>query len=312
MYIGGYYGRVNAVTHSVYEAYPAPGVVAQRLVEDLDFTQHPRRENNLWDLPEGIRPELPQAFVPEVEVPAKQGANAPAAENVPVQVEDPDLAAAADPIDEEPEDEEDEEEEVPLPVLLPTGNLLGWAPAQRLTREQRQALEDSGISREDGIAATFQRFALNEGVVIHVAGRLKEATRYKTIDLSDEMQKYGSTTQTMFIQKDSSTKPFMRTAKYCEGGTRGASAYQLEHRLTIAARVMSYRLEKEAQDDGRRVWSCYDFNRYTQVPEDWNETRNATFEYGNVAALNLPTKFTAFSEKERLRSMLLEVAKVKR
>jgi hypothetical protein len=64
---------------------------------------------------------------------------------------------------EEPEDQEegdpalenaDDGEHQPEPVLVgeprrprPTANLLGWSPAERLTDEQRQALEDSGLGR---------------------------------------------------------------------------------------------------------------------------------------------------------------------
>lgn len=190
--------------------------------------------------------------------------------------------------------------------------MLGWAPAQKLTHEQRQGLEDSGVSRADGIAATFPSFALNEGVLTHVAGCIKEATNYKSVDISFGLTRHGSIAQTAYVEKSVDPRPFTRNSRYCEGSVRAATVSQLDHRLAIGVRVMTYRLRKEADSNGRNDWCCYDLNRYQNVPDNWVNTRNASYVYGRVDVINVESKFTVFSEKERVRSMLIKASKVKK
>jgi hypothetical protein len=127
--VAGYFGQVSGQTHHLYESLPSPGVAAQRVVADLNYTL--RQGVQIWDMPEDLRP----------------------AEEVEEQE------------DEEERDEAVPEEErhdfVPEAVRpLPIANLLGWSPAVRLTNEQRQVLENCGV-QEEGFADHLVRFALN-------------------------------------------------------------------------------------------------------------------------------------------------------
>jgi hypothetical protein len=54
---------------------------------------------------------------------------------------------------------------------LPTDNLLGWAPAVRLTNEQRQISENCGV-QEAGFADHLARFALNNGLFEAIPDRV--------------------------------------------------------------------------------------------------------------------------------------------
>lgn len=51
------FGKVNAKTHAFYEAYPAPGIAALRMVADINYTNNRCKENLIWDLPPGLRPD---------------------------------------------------------------------------------------------------------------------------------------------------------------------------------------------------------------------------------------------------------------
>jgi hypothetical protein len=212
--IAGYFGQVSDETHHLYESLPSPGVAAQRVVADLNYTLG--QGAKIWDMPDDLRPE--------------------------------------EEIDEEVEDEEEEEIDEAIPEVerhegvpeavrpLPTANLLGWSPAVRLTNEQRQVLENCGV-QEEGFADHLVRFALNNGLFESVADRIRtSADRYKCGASLHEHQS-GSLTQCLFVEKEDRQVAFSRTKMYCEGSIRAAGAYQLDARMSVAARVMAYRMK---------------------------------------------------------------------
>lgn len=56
--VGGVYytfGEIDSVTHCFYEAFPAPGIAALRILADINFTYS--KKNRIWDLPEALRPD---------------------------------------------------------------------------------------------------------------------------------------------------------------------------------------------------------------------------------------------------------------
>jgi hypothetical protein len=271
--IGGYFGRVSSDTHYLYESLPSPGVAARRVAADLQFTTGQGQYN--WNLPDEIRP----------------------AEG---------LGGIAN-LSESDEDDAIPEEERVIAVevheALPTANLLGWGPSVRLTHEQRQALEHCGI-QEEGFADSMSRFALNNGLFEFVSGRVRSSVdRYKCGASLHEHQG-GSVAQCAYVERKDEEVPFSRTKLYCEGSIRSCTAFQTDARISVVTRVMAYRHRKE-KCGNRHNWCCYDFNRYESVPETWIATRNSVFTYGQVTKLNAADKFTAFTEKDRLRTPLL-------
>jgi hypothetical protein len=203
------FGQVNGETHHLYESLPAPGVAVQRVIADLSYTLGQGAQ--VWDKPEDLRPE--------------------------------------EAVDEDIEDQEEEEEqdeavpeekrrmEAPEAVRpMPTANLLGWSPAVRLTNEQRQVLENCGV-KEEGVVDHLVWFALNNGLFESVADRVRtSADRYKCGASLHEHQS-GSLTQCLFVEKEDRPVTFSRTKMYCEGSIRAAGAYQLDARMSVAARV---------------------------------------------------------------------------
>ncbi|XP_046482863.1 uncharacterized protein [Neodiprion pinetum] len=57
------FGKVNAKTHHFYEAYPAPGIAALRIMADFKYTKDPCEENLFWDLPNGLRPDAVESHI---------------------------------------------------------------------------------------------------------------------------------------------------------------------------------------------------------------------------------------------------------
>jgi hypothetical protein len=267
--ISGFFGRVGADTHFLYESLPAPGIVALRLLQDLGYTRH------IFDYPDW---DLPDALCPE--------------------------QLAPEPAVEEPDEEDDQEESDPAleqaddgphhrEELEPTGeprrprltaNLLGWSPAERLSNEQRQALEDCGLGEE--FPTDYPRFMLNNGLFENIAVRVKQsADRYK-LGASLHEHSEGSIAQCAYVEKETDGRRFCRTVQYSEGSVRGACAYQMDQRLSVAARIVAYRMRKEP-DGNRQPWCCYDFNNYRDVPPDWIATKDSVFEYGRVERITL-------------------------
>lgn len=75
--------------------------------------------------------------------------------------------------------------------------------------------------------------------------------------------------------------------------------------MSIASRVMTYWMRKDPINN-LQSWCCYDFNQYRNVPANWVQTGNAVSDFGSVATLNAATKSTAYTEKDRIRTPLLD------
>jgi hypothetical protein len=274
----GFFGRVDATTHYLYESLPAPGVSAYRILKDLEYTRD--RGDTLWDLPDALRPE-----------PMKK-------EPLPPDTEEDEAILV----------EERDAPRVERPANLPTANLLGWGPAVKLRNEQRQILETCGI--EDGFTGKISRFALNSGLFEVIADRVRvSAEKYKCGTLCERAG--GSLAQCLYVEKEPGYDTFGRNNLYCEGTVRAGCAYQLDKRMSIAGIVMAYRMRKEPCSR-LQSWACYDFNRYANVPEKWIKNRNFVFDYGQVQNLNAGSKYTAYTAKNQLRTKLMTSGIVKK
>jgi hypothetical protein len=295
--VSGFFGRVGPETHFLYESLPAPGVVALRLLRDLVYTRH-IFDHPDWDLPDALRPEQ---LAPEPQVEEEVNLEAPedADEEQDLalqQADDGEVAVEPEPVGEPRRPR-------------PTANLLGWSPAERLTNEQRQALEDCGLG--DEFPTDYPRFMLNNGLFEAIAIRVKQSSNRYKIGASLHEHSDGSLAQCAYVEKDTEGRRFSRTVQYSEGSIRGACAYQMDQRLSVAARIVAYRMKKEP-DGERNPRSCYDYNNYRDVPADWVATRNSVFEYGRVERLNAGDKHTAYTETDRLRTPFLNAGVVKK
>jgi hypothetical protein len=254
--IGGFFGPVCPQTHHLYEPLPSPGVAALKVLNDLLFTRDPRL-HPVWDLPDDLRPE-------PIEVEGEEVEDWEGDEAIP----------------------EEERREVVRDVheLRPTANLLCWSTSVRLTNEQRQTVEACGID-EEGFADDFVRYSLSNGLFEALADRVRtSADRYK-FGASLHEHQLGSLAQCPYVEREPKEHAvFSRTKLYSEGGIRASCAFQLDERMSVATRVMAFRMRKEPIG-GLQSWPCYDFNQYLNVPEDWIETRNTVFNYGQVIKL---------------------------
>lgn len=266
-------------THVLYKCHPTPGVSALRIVEDYLYTND-RNRDPIWNLPVGIRP-VEQVVVQGAEPEVQQGPNEG---DTPVN----------DGEEEQQEGEQQQQPPVPPPLpgqeaealaaaaaaaaaaaqpevfqpeaqdVRPTANLLGWARSTRLTNEQRQTVENCGIS-DEGFGANHARFAISLGLFEYIAGQIRRsAERYKAGSSFHEHTS-GSLSQCAFEQRENQEEVFRRGICYVEGSIQACSAYQLEHRMSIENRVMAYRMAKEPINN-LQSWCFFDFNRYRDVP----------------------------------------------
>lgn len=297
--VPGFFGRVSANTHYLYESLPSPGVAAKRLQQDYAFTLNPAL-NPVWDLPDAVRPEEQAINQPQ----AAEAENA----LVPPAQQQLDVDPAAQNADDVPEVEQ---EAVVHGQPLPTANLLGWMPSQRLTSEQRQAYESCGINGQDDFPSDIDRFALSFALFEHIAARVRVSSEKMKSGASLHEHANGSLAQCPVIQVYPEPIPFNRTRIYSDGNIRSASAFQLDVRLAVASRITGYRIEKATHAD-RNPWCCYDYDQYRHVPPGWIATMNAVYTHGNVARLNACDKFTAYTERDKLRTPFVTMSVVKK
>ena len=123
--------------------------------------------------------------------------------------------------------------------MRPTANLLGWGRAVRLTAEQRQTIENCGIG-EDGFAAENPRFCINLGLFEYIAGQMRRSTATYKAGAALHEHISGSLAQCAYIEKGVEEIGFSRARRYVKANIRGACAYQLEHRMSVVARIIAY------------------------------------------------------------------------
>ncbi|KAK0086663.1 hypothetical protein PV325_002791 [Microctonus aethiopoides] len=289
--ITGFFGKVDADTHFLYEGYPAPGVTAQRILSDYLYSRLVGKGPSVWNLPVALRPD--RVGPARVDGGAAQDEKQQAR---PAKQKDDGDKGRLDP--ELGGEEESEANQEPKP----TANLLGWFPAVTLTSEQRKIIEQCGVNEKE-FPIDIPRYALNKALFEKIAEWMRQADgKYKTDKAMLDSNK-GSVVQCSFIEREDESEGFIRNKRYCDGSIRACSAFQLEARLSVAARVMAYRMRKEALG-GRNSWCCYDYDEYRAVPEDWIETRNKFYNYGSAPTLNTASKYTVYTEKNVILGVL--------
>lgn len=240
-HVTGFFGRVTAGTHSFYEAYPAPGVSLLRVIKDYVYTTKLKDQNveSDWDLPDSLRPIL-ESKVDCAYTTVQQGPNLESNSDLsegPSQIP-MSLQQANKSI-------------VPIPVTHhstryvshPTRCMLGWARATQLTLEQCQTIEQCGIE-ECQPMIDCPKYAFNKVLFKTLAARIRaRGERFKIVSSSLEHQS-GSIAKVAYIEHNIARELLSRDRFYCEGTVGGASHYQLDQRLAVAARWSGLRIHR--------------------------------------------------------------------
>lgn len=187
----------------------------------------------------------------------------------------------------------------------PTKNLLGWARAIRLSRENVQNLEACGIT-PNSFPSFIHPYEINHGLMNFVSNHVYKAGNAFRCDHSGvHKSRMGSLAQTLMEEADYPREyQFDRTIAYAEYGVRARSTIQADARLATAARICSFRMRRESFQFRQQTispWCCYDWQEYTQVPPNWKATSNVNFEYGAALLWNAVCFSTAYTSRDRLR-----------
>lgn len=236
--VKGYFGRVTANTHYHYENRPAPGVIAQRICEDLRYSLNGEL-GQMWNLPVFLRPE-----------------------------------------------EED--------AGGPTANLIGWMPAIRLTHEQQDGLLACGINIEDDVNVfpSQWKFCFSNNLMEYVDRRLNELSGRIKCELGMSKSYNGSLCQQDYtrIIPDQNQQPLI-TCSYGKNSVKLEAFAKIDIRQNLFSQSMRFRYYKEGIDDAAGnpldSWNCYGFNNYHNVPDEWSQTKNFYFDYGEREAWNI-------------------------
>lgn len=281
----GHFGQITHASHQLYETLPAPAILLQRCREDLDATvAHVPRDN--W-CPANIRPRAIN-IVPR-DPPAPRPVQA--FDLVPDELVDEDLAADA----EEPAPPEE------APLNLPTSNLLGWRRSAVLSVNQLQEL--SNILPEAGIVNGA--FAVCRELFEFVERRLRECKRYKLSPIPKTTA--GSIAQQVTWHPSEPT--LNRFAHFTTAPGQCSSRTALPVRVATAARVMCYRAVRREllnpDNDIVHTWSCFNYDRYLNVPQNWRANRNAIIQQGMNGLIDgNPFKTSVCSRMDTLHEYL--------
>jgi hypothetical protein len=183
----------------------------------------------------------------------------------------------------------------------PTRNMLGWAQATALTSEQRQLVESASVEVDDFHPDQLQfRFIL--ALFEKVSDFVKMAEKTIKTGSSVHESERGSVSQIPWKLRDQAEENviFNRNSHYWEGTVSERTYTSTDRRIAIGALITALRVRKDAVNH-LRLYSCYDFNNYTEVPEEWHETRNHIFEYGGVEEWNSSKYRMAYTRKAPVR-----------
>lgn len=261
----GHFGQATAQTHSLYEKLPAPAIFLRRIKEDLQKTTD-RFDDPGWMIPV-IRPvarrPVPPPQDPQEPEPRQRRRRG---QDLAPEKRDPDLRASEEDLQPPPDVAE---------ANLPTVNLLGWAMPRTLTKNQLAEVQGALPDVED-FALVNHTYRVHRGLFDLAYRRLSEVRNYKLSDPPSSAD--GSMAQQATWRP---CKPATgRFQRYVETPGQVISRTQLPVRVITAAKVFAYRTvrrEFEDEDDEEadtNPWSCFDFDRYRDVPENWRQNRN--------------------------------------
>lgn len=289
----GHFGRISKDTHNFYEAYPAPYVALSRIENDVVYTEGGLR-HPIWEMID-LRPQNAKT----AEQRQQQAATSGDSEELQVSGTEQLLQVSGSSVSLPnidgfvPTQSDRPAEEVTFVERdMPTVNLLGWYPAEKLSSNQmtpiKQCLAGGGF-----ITSTHMLFVA--GLMRHVADNLKELKNYKTSSALHESAN-GSCAQEAFLDVREN-RDFHRANYYSSQISRVTCLSGLDVRLATSMRVMGLRVKKNTIEE-LNTWACYDFGRYAEVPDNWIANRNQIFAAG-MELQSYGTQHTVVADREQ-------------
>lgn len=289
----GHFGRISVQTHNLYEAYPAPHIAITRIIKDMEYTA---RELNdpIWEIP-ALRPHEAKSAEARQNVAGQRPAVPPAEdrrreEEIPGS--DEAIALRLEGVEDQPDVEPAEQEEQEVFRDMPTVNLLGWFPAQKLSANQLQPLEQCSAGGGFQLNTAMMFCA---AIMRHVASNLNSLANYKRASALHESSS-GSVGQEAFLDV-MEVRDFHRAAYYSGQIARVTCLSGLDVRLANGMRIMGLRIKKNTIQD-LNPWACYDFDRYSEVPRTWVANRNNIFAVGLEIQAH-GTQHTVIADREQ-------------
>lgn len=154
----------------------------------------------------------------------------------------------------------------------PTPNLLGWAPAMKMSREQIAWLQAAGFGPNFEFTSEHDTIPLIVTLLDAVQQEIDYA-RIKTGELSKVSD--GSLAQTVVINVPSAPE---RPRHEGRSNMIAKHALDMNGSIVMAAKALRYLQEHHLTDEGLNTWSIYEWNDYADVPEAWRLTANNLFD----------------------------------
>ncbi|KAJ8688316.1 hypothetical protein QAD02_024111 [Eretmocerus hayati] len=192
----------------------------------------------------------------------------------------------------------------------PTKNMLRWGRSVALSTEQRQMVENAGITPDD-FAADRARYQSNRKLLNLIADNVKNAERRMKMETALPVSTLDTFGVLAYIEKDThSTEPFSRTLSYCDtGNIQVVSPAQIDKRFVQGASLISLRVNKQLINN-RAQYSCYDFGDYANVPADWQASANTIYVFGSQATWNRKRFTSAYGSRDAVRTHWIQKALV--
>lgn len=265
----GNFGRIMSTNHNLYEALPAPHIALDRIRWDIQYTLGEGEQ--IWEIP-ALRPSNAQAARgldddqstehDDDDKLAEAGAGLPPIEGVePTQ---PESALVSEPATRETHRD------------MPTANLVGWFPAQKLTSNQLSSLKNLMPGGDFKVAIPELQYV--PGLMRHVASNIQVLTNYKTTSALHESS-FGSAAQEAFLDIHTIPSAFNRVTFYSDGISSCNCLSRLDVHLASGMHILGLRIKKNKLGD-KHPWACYDFGQYKHVPAEWIANRNNLFAKG--------------------------------
>ncbi|XP_046424274.1 uncharacterized protein LOC124181606 [Neodiprion fabricii] len=337
----GAFGKITDKTHFLYEAFPAPGVAALRILADLKHTNS--SGDAIWDLPQHLRPDhevkTNQVPMPTINLlgwfPAQSLTDGQQrllkTLGIPNDYSEDDMSILF----------------LNSCKLLRTISEYFWSPkpvASRLTSPLTFKFGTSAISTTSRTDEVIKKVKLEESSSSTVIATKETSTskpasfEFALADLPastskelssqqfpknipvnnfcgdsirfgsvNSMSTTGSIVQGLCIKKVNGHEPyaFDRYAMYCEGKISVFSTMKVIDNFATGGAITAYRMPKE-QIHNHHTWSCYDYDGYKEVPESWIHTRNEVYNLGSIQELNQSMWFTGAADKWLLQHLFLE------
>lgn len=190
--IHGHFGRISAVNHNLYEAYPAPIIALERVRREHDFRDG---VDHLWEL-NNLRPANAVAAQPGVDGNNQEDGEdddefEEANGDAPQEADLDRIERAVAPQQRDAGHGDvlgfefgiqgveglvlEADQQAPRRDM-PTVNLLGWYPLQRWTQNQRMLYEHIAV---DGPNIVHQQFRLCTDLMDAIGMRLRNLPNYK-------------------------------------------------------------------------------------------------------------------------------------